>query len=250
VYWTRRLLVVLLVLAVVFVAARLVGGRGSGGNEPSARPVGADQTTASTSPAATATRTATDAATDAASDAASGETSAGGTPSGGTTAPASPSGTCRSSDIVALPSVASPAYAAHPVIVSMTLTTRSAPACTWKVSADSLVVKVTSKGKRFWSTQDCRAAVPDQTVVVRRDTPTTIAMSWNGMRSDADCTRTTTWAEPGYYHVIAAAFGAEPADTGFRLLTPVRPTVTASPSQSASGQPPSDSPAASGSPRR
>ena len=81
------------------------------------------------------------------------------------------------------------------------------------------MVKVTSGEDRFWSTQDCGGAVPKQSVVVRREAPTTVSMAWNGLRSDADCSRTTSWAEPGYYHVVAAAFGAEPTDVQFRLLS-------------------------------
>ena len=43
VYWTRRLLVLVVALALVFGVARLLGG-GGGGNGPSAQPVGADAT--------------------------------------------------------------------------------------------------------------------------------------------------------------------------------------------------------------
>jgi hypothetical protein len=116
----------------------------------------------------------------------------------------------------------------------MSLTTKVTPACNWVVSPEHLVVKVTSGKDRFWSTQDCGDAVPKQSVVVRSDAPTTVSLAWNGLRSDADCSRTTSWADPGYYHVVAAAFGAEPTDVQFRLLKPVRETITASPSPSPS----------------
>ena len=119
------------------------------------------------------------------------------------------------------------------------------PACNWVVSPDHLVVKVTSGEDRFWSTQDCGGAVPKQSVVVRSEAPTTVSMAWNGQRSDADCSRTTSWADPGYYHVVAAAFGAEPTDVQFRLYRPVRETITASPSPS-----PSPSGTATRTPRR
>jgi hypothetical protein len=249
VYWTRRLLVLVVALALVFGVARLLGGGGPGGDAPSARPVGADQTTAaaSTSPTPTATGTPT-------AGSGSPAASPSGTPTGrtgsATPAPATPSGACENSDIIALPSVASPAYAGGTVIVSVTLTTRTAPACTWDVSADALVIKVTSGDERFWSTQDCIDAVPDQSVVVRKDLPTTIALKWHGMRSDKDCTTSTSWAEPGYYHVIAAAFGAEPTDTQFRLLKPVRETITATPTPDPSGAASPGRSASTASPRR
>ena len=131
--------------------------------------------------------------------------------------------------MVATPSVKGTAYAGHPVVFTMTLTTQVSEACTWDVSSRTMVVKVTSGTDRIWSTQECGGAVPKQSVVVRRDTPTTVAVGWNGQRSDTDCTRSTAWAEPGYYHVIAASFGADPIDVQFELKSPVPRTITATP---------------------
>ncbi len=111
----------------------------------------------------------------------------------------------------------------------MTLTTLSSPACTWDVSSKVMAVKVTSGSDRIWSTQECSGAVPKQSVVVRKDHPVDVSVAWNGQRSDSDCTRSTAWAEPGYYHVVAASFGAEPVDVQFELKSPVPRTITATP---------------------
>jgi hypothetical protein len=111
----------------------------------------------------------------------------------------------------------------------MTLTTKVSPACTWDVSAENLAVKVTSGSDRIWSSQQCVAAVPEQSVVVRKDHPVAVSVVWNGQRSDSDCTRTTAWAEPGFYHVVAASFGADPVDRQFELQSPVPRTITATP---------------------
>jgi len=239
VYWTRRLLLLVVAFALVFGIARLLGGGGSG--TPQARPVGAD---ASSSTAA-------------ATEALSPQSTAGAVPTGlaagTTTSPtplASPSGPCSDSDVVATPSVKDPVYAGRPVVFTMTLTTRTSPACTWEVSSRALVVKVTSGSDRIWSTQECSGAVPKQSVVVRKDHPVDVSVAWNGQRSDRDCTRSTAWAEPGYYHVVAASFGAEPVDVQFVLRSPVPRTITATPtptneaSTSPSGSP-SVSPSAS-----
>lgn len=240
VYWTRRLLLLVVVLGLVFGVARLLGGGGSSGSGPSARPVAADPTSTATELSRTPTPKAPT-PTSTPTVGASGPTPSMTGPAAGPSAPpsalAAPSGTCEDSDVVVTPSVASPAYAGRPVILAMTLTTRVAPACSWVVSPDHLVVKVTSGDDRFWSTQDCGGAVPKQVVVVRRDAPTTVSMAWNGLRSDAECTRSTSWADPGYYHVVAAAFGAEPTDVQFRLLAPVRRTITASPTPTAKATP-------------
>jgi len=229
VYWTRRLLLLVVVLGMVVGVARLLGG-GGGGSGPSARPVAADPTSTPTTP--TVTSSATTTATTTPTTPTPSRTGRAAGSSAPPTPLAAPSGTCEDGDVVVVPSVVSPAYAGRPVILTMTLTTKVAPACNWVVSPDHLVVKVTSGEDRFWSTQDCGGAVPKQSVVVRSEAPTTVSMAWNGQRSDADCSRTTSWADPGYYHVAAAAFGAEPTDVQFRLQRPVRETITASPSPS------------------
>lgn len=222
VYWTRRLLIVVVAFALVFGIARLLGSGGTGG--PTAQPVGATPSTSSargTTPAAAPQPTPTGRATGK-----NGRTKrVKPTP----TPLASPSGACADSDVVATPSVKGTAYAGHPVVFTMTLATRVSEACTWDVSSRTMAVKVTSGSDRIWSTQECSGAVPKQSVVVRRDHPTTVAVGWNGQRSDTDCTRSTAWAEPGYYHVVAASFGADPIDVQFELRSPVPRTITATP---------------------
>ena len=142
---------------------------------------------------------------------------------------ATPTGACSGSDIRVTPLVKGKAYAGEPVRITLELTTLTSPACTWQVSADSVAVKLTSGPDRIWTTQDCPAAVRKQSVVVRQGQVTKAYVTWNGQRSDATCSRTTPWAQPGYYHVEAAALGGDPVDVQFRLLAPVAPTITPSP---------------------
>jgi hypothetical protein len=225
--------VVVVALALVFGLARMLGGSGSNGTDPSAQPVGADASSAGTTSATTsaAPTTPTDAATARTVSSSPTDDSA----KAGTAAKTSKtplpvsSGPCRTDDIVATPTIKNTAYAGKPVVFAMNLTTRSTEACDFDVSARSLVIKITSGSDRVWSTQDCHGAVPKESVVVRKDTPATVDVAWSGQRSDKDCTRSTSWAEPGWYHAVAAAFGSAPVDEQFNLLTPVRPTVTATP---------------------
>jgi len=125
------------------------------------------------------------------------------------------------------------AYAGSDVTITLNLTTLESPACTWEVSSDSVVLKLTSGSDRIWSTQDCAAAIATQSVVVRKDAKTKVDVAWSGQRSDDGCTRTTLWAQPGYYFATAAALGAEPVDQQFQLLTPLRPTITPTPTPTA-----------------
>jgi len=231
-------------LALVYGIAHLLGG-GSGSTDGAATPVGASVGTSGapsgTPSPATPTPTSYDGRPDAV--ATSRVATAGGKGSGtgkGGLATASvsptdlavPTGPCANSDVSVDPLLEGPAYAGHSVVFTMSMTSRVSPACTFVVSPTSLVVRVTSGSDRIWSTQECSGAVPKQSVVVRRDVPATVAVAWNGQRSDADCTRATAWAEPGYYHVTAAVFGAAPTDQQFQLASPPRPTVTKTPKPS------------------
>ncbi|MEP7091163.1 MAG: hypothetical protein ABI776_13775 [Nocardioidaceae bacterium] len=239
VYWTRRMLVVVVALALVFAIAHLLGGT-SGGTGPSARPVGAPQTgttsaaaTGSPSPTADPSQATPTSPTSTPVSTPSGTASGAAAGRGAVATPLpQPTGTCANSDVVVVPSVSGTAYAGGAVVVTTTLTTQQSPACTWTLSARSLVVKITSGPDRIWSTQQCSGAVPRQVVTLRKDTPVSVAVPWNGLRFDADCTRPTSWAENGYYHVVAAAFGGEPTDVQFRLLDPVPSTVTRTPTPS------------------
>jgi hypothetical protein len=247
VYWTRRCIVLVLALLLVVGVSRLLGG-GGGGTEPTARQVGAAASTSSapttassptspapsgtgtpsTGPEATATTTARATSTPTATGSPTGTAGKAGT-SRSAVPLAEPTGPCSAHDIVATPSVKGSAYAGRPVVFRLALTTKESPACTWTVSPRAVVVEVTSGSDRVWSTQQCPGAVPKQEVVVRRDHPVTVTVAWNGQRSDEGCTRSTTWAETGSYQVTAAAFGSDPADEQFQLLTPPARTVTKSP---------------------
>jgi hypothetical protein len=232
------------VFALVFGFARLLGGGGGGG--PSAQPVAAESsaptsstTTPVSSPAAIGTA-ATVSSSPTASSTVSPSAGKGAGKDAKSTALPDPTGTCSVSDIVVTPSIKDQANAGKPVTFAMQLSTKSTPACTFDVAPDSLVVKITSGSDRIWSTQDCPKAVPTKSVVLRKGTPTTVDVTWSAMRSDSDCSKTTQWAQAGYYHALAAVFGAEPVDEQFELKKPVRPTITAKPSPTGKAEDSSD----------
>ena len=217
VYWGRRLLVLVVAVSLVYGIGQLLAGDPAKSDNPSARSAAASQGSPS------AGRSPSSGATGAASDDESGGKD-------GAKAPlAVPTGPCADSDVRVDPSVDDTAYAGGDVTITLNLTTLESPACTWEVSSDSVVVKLTSGRDRIWSTQDCSAAIATQSVIVRKDAKTKVDVTWSGQRSDEDCTRTPDWAQPGYYFATAAALGAEPQDQQFQLLTPLRPTITPTP---------------------
>lgn len=139
-----------------------------------------------------------------------------------------PTGPCPTGDVSVSPSVRR-AYAGQQVTITLDLTTQSSPACTWEVSPDTVVVELTSGSDRIWSSQDCPTAIGQHSVIVREDHVTKVPIVWAARRSDSGCPQSTLWAQPGWYHVKAAAFGGGPTDEQFRLLAPPRPTVTKTP---------------------
>ncbi len=219
VYWVRRTLVLGLALGLVFGIAHLLGGSSSDPSREAAQVVGSDS---KADPSASAPAMTTGASPSAAPSK--------GKPAKPTKAPlAEPSGPCEASDIVVTPMVRGTAYAGGDVAFRLKLTTVEAAACTWRVSAGSVVVKLVSGSDRIWSSQDCPGAVPKADVIVRKEYPAKVDLSWRGQRSDSTCSRTTAWAQPGWYHVQAAAFGAEPTSEQFELRAPVPETITPTP---------------------
>jgi len=257
VYWTRRLVVFGLAAGLVFGIGHLLGGGSDGKSDgdsaaltgsssqqthrPSHRLSATGQTTSTAKPKPTKT----------------------------TTPLAEPDGPCSPSEVQVTP-VISDAVAGREVVLTLELTSTESAACTWRVSKDTLAVKLTSGSDFIWSSQQCPTSITTQDVIVRKAQtgqaptsqtqtgqtqasqtrtgqtqpavdPVRVGVDWSGRRSDADCSRTTAWARPGYYHAIAAALGGTATDRQFELDYPTRPTVTITvhPTQKASpkGQP-------------
>jgi hypothetical protein len=139
-----------------------------------------------------------------------------------------PTGPCSNSDVLVSPAVPK-AYAGSDVTINLDLTTRTSPACTWEVSPQTVVVALSSGTDRIWSSQDCPGAIGQHSVIVRKEAVTKVSLVWGGRRSAGGCARNTLWAQPGWYHVQAAAYGAGPTDEQFHLLRPPRATVTVTP---------------------
>jgi hypothetical protein len=216
VYWFRRCLVLLTALALVFAIGRLLNGSGDGSAPPpdAAAAVAVDTPTA-TAPAVVGPLPVVPTATGKAA-----RPTASGTP----VVLAVPTGPCAVDEITVSPTV--PVAVAGGRVSLVLELTGIRPACTFSVSSRTVVAKVTSGHDRIWSSQDCPASVKTGSVVVRSAEPTELAVTWSGRRSDDDCSRSTPWALPGYYHLTAAAVGSEPGDTQFRLTSPPRPVVT------------------------
>jgi hypothetical protein len=216
VYWFRRLMVVLTAFALVFAIGRMLNGSGSP-PDATATVTGAHP---STSPSATVSQATVGPQPIQATTGKTAHPTATGTP----VVLAEPTGPCAADEISVAPTVPEP-VAGSGVRLVLELT-GIRPACTFVVSNRTIVAKVISGNDRIWSSQDCPASVRPSSVVVRSAVPAKVVVHWSGRRSDDECSRSTAWALPGYYHLVAAVIGSEPGDEQFRLTRPPRPIVT------------------------
>ncbi|WP_141015280.1 hypothetical protein [Nocardioides sambongensis] len=138
-----------------------------------------------------------------------------------------PEGRCASSDVVVTPLVEE-AVGGQDVTIGLQLQTREAAACTWKVSRNSVAVKILDGSTEVWTSRQCPGALPEESVVVRWAVATVVEMTWADAReSDRECSGQAGWAMPGDYTVIAAALGGEPSETTFDLIAPAEATADA-----------------------
>jgi hypothetical protein len=138
---------------------------------------------------------------------------------------ASPEGPCVDRDIAVTPT-ARKTVAGGPVTFTLQLRSILSAACTWEVSPDSLTVKIRSGDDDIWFSSDCRRSIPTRDVVLRNNSTTEVEVTWSARRSDDGCTRYTDWAMPGWYFVEAAALAGEPSNLHFQLTRPEPDVVT------------------------
>ncbi|HWJ10862.1 MAG TPA: hypothetical protein VNS46_15895 [Nocardioides sp.] len=222
VYWRRRVFVLGTAFALVFVIARWLTGSSDGASDDAAV---AEQAGAQVQATGTVT----------AGEPTSSMTASPSGRKGGSPTPtlAAPEGTCEASDVVVTPSVVAPAEAGGDVTLTLSLQTTESEACTWQVSRDTVTVRISDGSDVLWTTQQCPAAVPTESVVVRRTVATLVELTWDAKESAARCTSRTNWVWPGEYSLAAAALGGEPTETEFTLVRAVAKTVEVTPKSTA-----------------
>lgn len=186
VYWIRRVLVLGTALLLVFAIARLLGDgsdASSSGDGDAAR-LSADSS--SSAPADDLALTPTPPS----SAGKPGKQGKGTRPLQTQTSEApvlaQPEGTCAGSDIAVTPKVEN-AVGGRDVTIVLQLRTMSSPACTWRISPDTVTLGITSGDDAVWSSRECRRSIPRQDVVVRKDVTTEVSIVWKqAKRSDED----------------------------------------------------------------
>jgi hypothetical protein len=217
VYWFRRVAVLGTALLTVFAVGRVLVGSSDGSD--------ADPGPSAVQAAATLTPSASSSGPDIQMPKGTKKPRKSRAPKPTPTPLAQPTAPCSPGDVVVTPEVRDP-IGGGDIVISLSLHTVVADACTWEVSDKTLTLKITSGRDDIWSSRQCPQAIIDSSAVVRREVASYVSVTWNAKRSDANCSRLTEWAMPGWYHVRVAAFGGEPADEQFELFAPLPATIT------------------------
>ena len=226
VYWFRRVMLLTVVFLVVFGSARLLAGSGDGQSGDAARTVSAPHAVEK-EPSTTDASATEGAEAEGAQEESTQEPVPMQEPTPTPPPLPQPTGVCNNEDVVVTPKVAKKRTGPK---VRINLVLRGADAaCTWQVSPATVTVKIDS-GKRsspddIWQSRQCPQVIPTKDVTVYAETNTVVPITWNGRRSDADCSNTTEWAKLGWYHIKAAAYAGEPTDVQFELTRPTPVTV-------------------------
>ncbi|MGA8255678.1 MAG: hypothetical protein WB767_03805 [Nocardioides sp.] len=147
---------------------------------------------------------------------------------------ATPTGPCDDADVAVSPFVAG-AVAGRPVTITLQLRTIESAACTWRVTANRLALKISRAGEQVWASWQCPTQLGVQDVVVRSAVTATVNVPWNSRYSEGGCPRETPYAGVGTYEVTVAAFGGEPSSVEFTLAQPTVGSRTAVPGTSGKG---------------
>jgi len=191
VYWRRRLLVGLGILAVIVVIVLIVVRPGSS----SGTPAGTTHTPASrTTPATDTTTIPTD------------PTSASGSP-------------CKAANVKVEPITDAPNYAADQMPkLSVSITNTGSNACKLNAGTSQQVFTITSGTEVYWKSTDCQSDKVDAEVLLQpgKTISSQTPISWDRTRSDpATCQspRDPVPAGGASYHLATSVGGIESADT-------------------------------------
>jgi hypothetical protein len=212
IYWRRRLLVLAAVIALVWLALRLVGGD----DEPDPKPT------------AKAPATTTAAPTEAA-------------PVNGIidVTLVSASRACDPEKVRMTPTVEPGQFTKAPVKIGLVVSSTEKTACTLTPADADLVAVISANKTPIWDSTVCKAPLLDEPVSVSPQWSSLVTATWSGRGSGAKCTSKEGYATPGTYTVQVGTLGGEPGKATFTLdrkpapkptkttPTPTKPTPSA-----------------------
>lgn len=198
IYWRRRLLLLALVIALIWLGTMAFGG----GDDPKAEP----------KPTATATASAT-------SEPAPTEGAL-------TVKLTSATRSCDPEKIRVTPTVKPGQLTKGPVEIGLVVSTTEDKACTLSPEVADLLVVISANKVAVWDSTVCKTSLLTDPVAISPGWATLAAATWSGRGSGNKCSVKEGFATPGTYTIQAGTLGGEPGKTTFTLNPKPKPKPT------------------------
>lgn len=218
VYWRRRLLLVAAVIALVWLALRVVGGE----DDPDPKP--AAKAPVITTPAPTVAA-----------------------PVNGIVRVTlvSASRACDPEKIRMTPTVVPGQFTKAPVKIGLVVSSTEKTACTLSPEDADLVAVISANKTAIWDSTVCKTALLDEPVSVSPHWASLVTATWSGRGSGAKCSSKEGYATPGTYSVQVGTLGGEPGKATFTLERkpapkPTKTTATTKPTAKNTTKPADD----------
>lgn len=198
IYWRRRLLFLALVIALIWIGTKVLGG----GDDPKAKP----------EPTATATATVT----------------AIPAPTAGalTVKLTSATRSCDPEKIRVTPTVKPGQLTNGSVEIGLVVSSTEDKACTLTPSVADLLVVISANKVAVWDSTVCKTSLLTTPIAVSPGWATLAEASWSGRGSGTKCSAKEGFATPGSYTIQAGTLGGEPGKTTFTLDPKPKPKPT------------------------
>lgn len=231
VYWTRRLVLLAIVVLLGFVLTRWVTVRyvdSASTDAGAATAAAADGAAADDSGDATPAPARSDHAMSAAGIGATAGAVATSGPAvepangaGGaaTTQPlfSAPVGPCDQAETTAFADAPESVVSGTGAVLQVRLRTTGDQACTLTLTGQ-LLVQVALEDEALWRLSDCPSALTTAATVLHPGWATVVDVTWSGRASNASCALETADAPPGRYQVQAALLSGEPGTSALEVV--------------------------------
>ncbi len=147
-----------------------------------------------------------------------------------------PEGACDLTQVSVLPSVPPGYEAGGTVDLRLAFSTLQPMPCSLDLDADRLLLLISADDEQIWTSTRCRDAIPEHSVVLRPFWTTVVQVPWTGQRTGERCSPRAPFAAPGQYQLQAAVLTGEPAATEFTLLEPPPPPKPRGPKEPPDGE--------------
>lgn len=202
IYWRRRLLLLAVVIALVWVGWQTVGWADSGEGEA---------TPATPSPSSSSTESP-----------GSDEPSAEPADVVPVSVPAA-EGACNPENVRIAPSVKNGQHAGGDVTVELLLSTVDGKGCVLDPADAELLVVIASGDSPLYDSAGCEQSLLTDPVAIPSGWATQESITWNGRRSGGSCGDGEEQVGEGEYTAQIGTLGGEPGETAFQLAAPKPP---------------------------